>query len=49
MSEGDPLQIIQVVLDIKGNTLREPSPATESFGLQVRCIDSGGPRTVSES
>ena len=49
VSEGDPLQRIEVSLDIKGNTFREPAPATESFGLQVRCIDSGGPQTVSES
>ena len=49
VSEGDPLQRIEVSLDIKGSTFREPPPATESFGLQVRCIDSGGPQTVSES
>ena len=49
VSEGDPLQRIEVSLYIKGNTTREPAPATESFGLQVRCIDSGGPQTVSES
>ena len=48
VSEGDPLQTIQVALDIKGNTLREPAPATETFGVQVRCTDSG-PQTVSES
>ena len=49
INEGATQEIITMTLDVKGNTFREPAPATESFGVQVRCIDSGGSQTVSES
>ena len=53
LNEGATQEVITMVLDIKGNTLREPaSTRVLSFGFSFRCIYSsngGGPQSVGES
>ena len=52
LTEGATQEVIRVVLDVKGNTLIEPSSTQViNFGLSFTCIDSsngGGPRAVGE-
>ena len=52
INEGATLQVIRVVLDVKGNTLTEPSSTRVlNFGFSFTCIDSsngGGPQAVGE-
>ena len=52
INEGATQEVIGVVLDVKGNTLTEPSSARVlNFGFSFTCIDSsngGGPRAVGE-
>ena len=52
INEGATLQVIRVVLDVKGNTLTEPSSTRVlNFGFSFTCIDSsngGGPQAIGE-
>ena len=52
LNEGATQEVITMVLDVKGNTLTEPSSTRVlNFGFSFTCIDSsngGGPQAVGE-
>ena len=52
INEGATLEVIRMVLDVKGSTVLEPANTRVlNFGFSFTCIDSsngGGPQAVSE-
>ena len=52
INEGATQEVIRMMLDIKGNTITEPSSTRVlNFGFSFTCIDSsngGGPQAVGE-
>ena len=52
LNEGSTQQVITMIVDIKGNTLTEPSSTRVlTFDFSFTCIDSsngGGPQAVGE-
>ena len=53
LEEGAALQVISVLLDVKGNTVVEPADTQiQNFDFSFTCIDSssgGGPQAVGKS